>query len=113
MITVKHHPVLSKLLPMDVPNRFQQLSLLIDPPVNREREDMIKQKLGVLERCGVRCLEKMGRKPMERKDIRHALDQACHGQLHHLTDEQRRDINRLHQSCVFQAFSIAIVTCAM
>ena len=111
MITVKSDPKLSAVLPMDVPNRFQQLSLLIDPPVNKEREDEIKRQLGCLERCGVRVLEKMGNEKMERRDIRHALDQACAGQLHYLTDDQRKRVNRLHLSCVFQAFLIAMVTC--
>ena len=113
MITVKNDPNLSQILPLDVPNRFQQLSLLIDPPVNKEREDEIKRKLGCLERCGVKVLEKMGNQKMERREIRHALDQACAGQLHYLTDDQRKRVNRLHLSCVFQAFLIAMVTCAV
>ena len=113
MIIVKNDPDLSQVLPMDVPNRFQQLSLLIDPPVNKEREDEIKRKLGCLERCGVKVLEKMRSKKMERHEIRHALDQACAGKLHYLTDDQRKRVNRLHLSCVFQAFLIAMVTCGM
>ena len=113
MIKVKQDPNLSRVLPMDVPNRFQQLSLLIDPPVNKEREAAIKKKLGCLERCGVKVLEKMGNEKMERHEMRHTLDQACAGQLHYLTDDQRKRVNRLHLSCVLQAFVIAMVTCAM
>jgi hypothetical protein len=84
-----------------------------DPPVNKEREDEIKSKLGLLERLGVNLLEKMGNEKMDRAQIRKKLDEACAGKLHYLTDEQRRRVNTLHLSCVFQAFLIAMVTCAV
>ena len=37
MIKVKKDSELSQLIPMDVPNRFQLLSLLIDSPINEDR----------------------------------------------------------------------------
>ena len=37
---VKHDPELSRVIPLDVPNRFMLLSLLIDTPIN---EDQVRQ----------------------------------------------------------------------
>jgi Ca2+-binding EF-hand superfamily protein len=113
MIQVKCDPELSRILPMDVPNRFQLLSLLIDSPVNEDVEAQIKKKMGALERGGVRILESMGSETMSKDDIRAVLDQACAGKLHYLTDEQRKKVTRLHYSCVFQAFMLGMVTCAI
>ena len=50
---------------------------------------------------------------MEKDEIRKVLDQACAGQLHHLTDEQRKSINSSHRWVVFQAFMIGLVTAAI
>ena len=66
MIKVKEDPDLSKLVPMAVPNRFELLSLLIDSPINKDQEKLIFSKLTGLEKAGIRMLEKMPEKPMDR-----------------------------------------------
>merc|ERR1719272_1359132 len=59
MIKVKNDTELSQIVPMDVPNRFQLLSLLIDSPINEEEEALIFNKLTGLEKAGIKMLEKM------------------------------------------------------
>lgn len=113
MIVVKRDRELSKVVPMDVPNRFQLLSLLIDTPINEDQEALIFNKMGALEKGGIEMLRKMGQEPMTKPMIRNVLDQACNGRLHMLTDEQRTRVNSTHFACVFQAFLIAMVTCGI
>ena len=50
MINVKRDPELSKVVPMDVPNRFMLLSLLIDTPINEDQEKLIMDKLEARQR---------------------------------------------------------------
>ena len=102
MLTVKADPVLAELIPMDVPNRFQLLSLLIDSPINEDQEKLIFDKLSGLEKAGIRVLEKM-RTPMDKKEIKATLEQACTGQLHDLTTEQRKAVKNSHRWCMAQA----------
>ena len=45
MVQVKADPELSELVPMDVPNRFMLLSLLIDSPINEDQAKLIKDKM--------------------------------------------------------------------
>eukprot|EP01050_Picozoa_sp_SAG11_P006514 SAG11_NODE_508_length_8874_cov_5.205812_4_plen_136_part_00 len=45
MIEVKRDPKLSRVVPMDVPNRLMLLSLLIDTPINKDQETLIMEKL--------------------------------------------------------------------
>ena len=113
MIQVKRDRELSKLVPMDVPNRFQLLSLLIDTPINEDQEALIFSKMGFLEKGGVKMLRKMEQPPLTKPQIRAVLDQACNGRLHMLTDVQRTSVNSTHFGCVFQAFVIAVVTCGL
>lgn len=101
MIKVKKDPVLSKLVPMEVPNRFELLSLLIDSPINQDQERLIFEKLNALEKGGIRMLEKMS-KPMDKEAIQNTLAQACAGQLHYLTDAQRKAVNNTHYWCMIQ-----------
>ena len=54
MILVKRDPELRAIIPMDVPNRFQLLSLLIDSPINEEKRELIFNKMSWLEKKGVR-----------------------------------------------------------
>lgn len=53
----------------------------------------------------------MGSVPLTKEQTRKTLDQACAGELHYLTDEQRKAVNSLHFACVVQAGVIALVTC--
>jgi Ca2+-binding EF-hand superfamily protein len=109
MLLVKADPALARAVPLDVPNRFMLLSLLIDTPINEEQEALIYGKMAGLEKWGVKLLEKMRRPKMERLEIQKMLGQACTGQLHYLTEEQRTRVGRLHRSCVLQACLIAMV----
>ena len=102
MLTVKADPELAKIIPMDVPNRFQLLSLLIDSPINKDQEKLIFDKLSGLEKMGIRVLEKM-RKPIEKWEIKATLDQACTGKLHDLTTDQRKAVKKSHWWCMAQA----------
>ena len=111
MIQVKRDRELSKLVPMDVPNRFQLLSLLIDTPINEDQEALIFSKMGFLEKSGIKLLRKMELPPQTKPQIRAVLDTACNGKLHMLTDVQRTKVNSTHFACVFQAFMIAVTTC--
>ena len=113
MILVKQDPELSKVVPMDVPNRFQLLSLLIDSPINEDQEKLIFDKLNALEKGGIKMLRGMGSDPMTKPEIREVLNQACAGQLHFLTPEQRKKVNSTHLWCVFQAFMLGMVTCGL
>ena len=106
MVLVKRDPVLCSLVPMDVPNRFQLLSLLIDTPINEETEKMIFNKLQPLEKVGVNMLQKMGAETMSKAEIEVKLKEACAGQLHYLSEDQRKAVNSVHNSCMFQAFFI-------
>jgi hypothetical protein len=55
MISVKRdHKELSRSVPMDVPNRFMLLSLLIDTPINEEATKLIMDRLGRAEQAGIR-----------------------------------------------------------
>lgn len=76
MMQVKRDPELSKLVPMDVPNRFQLLSLLIDSPINEDQEKLIFDKMDPLEQMGVKMLKKMKQEEQTRAQIRETLDQA-------------------------------------
>jgi hypothetical protein len=105
MLKVKEIPELHGIVPMEKPNRFELLSLLIDSPINEGQEKLIFDKLTGLEKAGIRMLEAM-RKPMDRDAIKKTLDQACSGQLHYLTDEQRHNVTVTHWWCVAQALFI-------
>ncbi len=111
MIEVKRNRELSKLVPMDVPNRFQLLSLLIDTPINEDQEALIFNKMGWLEQKGIKLLRMMEQPPLTKEEIRSVLDTACSGRLHMLSDVQRTKVNSTHFACVFQAFMIAVITC--
>ena len=95
MITIKRDPALSGIIPMDVPNRFQLLSLLIDSPINEDQEELIFDKMSGLEKAGVKMLRQM-EKPMDKSQIRETLDQACQGKLHYLTPVQRKSVVSTH-----------------
>ena len=41
MIQVNSDPELCEVIPMDVPNRFELLSLVIDSPINADQEHLI------------------------------------------------------------------------
>ena len=111
MIKVKNDPFLSTVVPMDVPNRFQLLSLLIDSPINEDQEKLIFDKMDPLSKGGIKLLRSMGAEEQSKEDIRKTLDQACAGQLHYLTPAQRANVTSVHFWCVFQAFLIAFATC--
>eukprot|EP01043_Picozoa_sp_COSAG02_P033959 COSAG02_NODE_2347_length_9092_cov_4.284666_4_plen_621_part_00 len=111
MIEVKRNKELSKLVPMDVPNRFQLLSLLIDTPINEDQEALIFNKMGLLEQGGIKLLRRMEQPALTKEQIRGVLDTACAGKLHMLSDVQRTKVNSTHFACVFQAFMIAVLTC--
>ena len=96
MITVKRDPELSSIIPLDVPNRFQLLSLLIDTPINEEQEQLIFNKLSALEKMGIKMLNKMKKPPPTREEIAVTLQAACKGKLHYLTDVQRKNVNNTH-----------------
>lgn len=106
MIKVRQDPKLSKTIPLDVPNRFQLLSLLIDSPINEEQEALIFDKMSGLEKAGVNMLRTMEKPPPDRAQIRETLAHACAGKLHYLTDLQRKNILSTHWWCVFQALFI-------
>lgn len=106
MITIREDPKLSSTIPLDVPNRFQLLSLLIDSPINEEQENLIFDKMSGLEKAGVNMLRTMEKPPPDRQQIRETLGQACNGRLHYLTDVQRKNILSTHWWCVFQALFI-------
>jgi hypothetical protein len=105
MIIVKRDEELSNIMPMDVPNRFQLLSLLIDSPINEEQEELIFDKMSGLEKAGVNMLRSM-EKPMDKSQIKETLQQACAGKLHYLTDVQRKSVINTHWWCVLQALFI-------
>ena len=109
MIKVKRDPILSTVVPMDVPNRFMLLSLLIDTPINEEQEALIMAKLEGAEKMGIGILEKLAKPPLTREEIKSVLAMACNGKLHFLTDEQRSAVNSIHWWCVAQAALIALV----
>ena len=94
MLNVKADPELATLVPMDVPNRFQLLSLVIDSPINKDQERLIFDKLTGLEKGGIKMLEAM-RTPMDKDTIKSTLAQACSGTLHDLTPEQRASVHNL------------------
>ena len=106
MVKVKRDPELSQIIPLDVPNRFQLLSLLIDSPINEEQEQLIFDKMSALEKGGVNMLRTMEKPAPGREQIRETLQHACQGRLHYLTDEQRKNILSTHWWCVFQAMFI-------
>ena len=64
MIKVKRDPELSGIIPMDVPNRFQLLSLLIDSPINEDQERLLFKKMNGLEKMAVKALQKGEQKPV-------------------------------------------------
>ena len=109
MIKVKRDPDLSSVIPMDVPNRFMLLSLLIDTPINEDQEKLIMDKLEGAEKAGIKILEKMAKPPLTRPEIKAVLFMACQGRCHYLTDEQRAAVNSIHLACVCQAAAIALV----
>jgi Ca2+-binding EF-hand superfamily protein len=113
MIKVKNDPFLSTVVPMDVPNRFQLLSLLIDTPINEDQEKLIFDDMDPLCKQGIKLLKSMGEDEQSKDDIRKVLDQACAGQLHYLTPAQRASVSSVHYWCVFQAFMIATITCGI
>ena len=102
MIQVRSNPDLSGIVPMDVPNRFQLLSLLIDSPINKDQEKLIFDRLNGLEKAGIRMLEKM-KTDMDKEETEQRLSQACAGTLHDLTIEQRRSVKITHNWCMAQA----------
>ena len=53
MIKTKKDPELSELIPLDIPNRFMLLSLLIDTPINEGQENLLTNKLGRAEKAGI------------------------------------------------------------
>ena len=105
MLKLKEMPELKNIVPMDVPNRFELLSLLIDSPISEDKQKLIFDKLTWLEKAGIRMLEGMSQ-PMDRAAVHKTLQQACAGKLHYLTDEQRRKVNVTHWWCVAQALFI-------
>lgn len=111
MVRVQQDPDLHTKVPMHLPNRFALLSLIIDSPINQEQQKLIFQKMGFLEKNGIKLLEGMGSTPLSKEQTRKTLDQACAAKLHYLTDEQRKAVNWLHIACVVQACLIATVTC--
>eukprot|EP01043_Picozoa_sp_COSAG02_P014829 COSAG02_NODE_618_length_19461_cov_39.117447_6_plen_1075_part_00 len=113
MIKVKNDKFLSTIVPLDVPNRFQLLSLLIDTPINEDQEKLIFDKMDPMCQWGINMLKKMEQPKQEKEDIRKTLDKACKGSLHYLTATQRSSVTSLHFWCVFQAFMIALVTCGI
>lgn len=53
MIKTKNDEELAGLVPLDIPNRFMLLSLLIDTPINEDQEKLITDKLGRAEKAGI------------------------------------------------------------
>jgi Ca2+-binding EF-hand superfamily protein len=105
MLKLRDLPELRGIVPIDIPNRFELLSLLIDSPISQDKEKLIFDKLTWLEKAGVRMLEGM-RKPMDRAVVQKTMQQACAGKLHYLTDEQRKKVTVTHWWCVAQALFI-------
>lgn len=113
MIKVKNDRYLSAIVPLDVPNRFQLLSLLIDTPINEDQEKLIFDNMDGLTKLGIKYLKTLGQPEQTKEDIRKTLDQACAGRLHYLTAVQRSNVTAVHFWCVFQAFMIAFITCGI
>ena len=109
MSHVRADPALQGIIPMDVPQRFQLLSLLVDSPINEEQEKLINAKMNPLERFGLKMLGNMGKQQMDLSKMKEKLNSACQGQLHFLTDPQRSHIRTLHFKCVLQAFLIGTI----
>jgi Ca2+-binding EF-hand superfamily protein/lambda repressor-like predicted transcriptional regulator len=105
MIKVREDPELSTVVPMDVPNRFELLSLVIDSPINEAEEKLIFMNMGPLERFGVGILRRTekGSDTMDMATIKAKVSEGCCGTLHVLTKEQRSKADWLHYSCVAQA----------
>ena len=80
---------------MDVPNRFQLLSLLIDTPINEDQEALIFNRMGALEKGGIKLLRKMEQPPLTKQGIRNVLDQACAGKLHMLNSYMEQQAVRM------------------
>ena len=102
MIAIKNDPAMRDLVPMDVPNRFQLISLLIDTPINEQNENLITDKLMALEKVGINMLTRLGSPIQTKTDIAATLQTACAGRLHYLTDEQRTAVRRVHNICMAQ-----------
>merc|ERR1712096_129129 len=51
-------------------------------------------------------LNKLGHTPQTKEEIEVTLKSACAGQLHYLSDAQRKAVSAVHYSCMFQAFFI-------
>jgi hypothetical protein len=72
MLRLKEMPELKNIVPMDVPNRFELLSLLIDSPISEDKQKLIFDKLTWLEKAGIRMLEGMSQ-PMDRAAVHKTL----------------------------------------
>lgn len=59
MIGVQKDPQLAAVFPVDAPNRFELLSLVIDAPTDPAESELLYQKMNPLEKAGVRILQNL------------------------------------------------------
>ena len=71
-----------------------------------EQEKLIISDMSGIEQFGIGMLQKMKQHKLERKEIMSTVADGCAGQLHFLSDQQRKKVNSVHYACVLQAFLI-------
>jgi hypothetical protein len=59
MVQVEHDPELKPKFSIEIPNRFELLSLVIDSPINQAEADRLYSKMNPLEKLGVGVLRKV------------------------------------------------------
>ena len=109
MTLAEEQPVVSRLLSLDKPNRWELISLLIDVPVCKETERELLADMSGVERRGVQFLETMQRPPCQEETF-DRLKRAAHGNLRQKTPEQMKRIYHIRWWLQWWLFWIAFFT---
>ena len=79
-------------------------------PTNDELEEVLFARMSATEKSGVKVLKSLNAKKLSSAETQKIVRNGCHGQLHYLTPEQAKRVNRLHYICVLQALTIGVLT---
>ena len=110
MTMIEDHPTASRMIAgIDKPNRWALVSLLIDVPCCKIREQELLDDMSGVERKGIQFLE-FYQRPIDHVELHARLKRATKGELRRKTPEQLKRIKWIRMWLQFHLLWIATIT---
>ena len=110
MVAVQENEKLNKKIHLFAPDSL--MSLVLDTPVSSKEEKMLLEGLSAMELFGMSVLERQV-KEMTDEEKTELLVKAQKKEIHVVTEEQRRELQKLHKTNVWQCFIAGLFSAAI